>query len=63
MADPVGITQPYPTPEGFSPGGGDPGVIRMVDGHKPWAGGDEGANVHHRSDGATDPVGFPVEDC
>lgn len=47
--------QPYPTVEGFSPGGEDAGYIRMIDGHDPWEGGVEGANVHQPS---SDDHGF-----
>lgn len=58
--------QTYPTPTpGFSPGGEDFGVIRMVDGHDPWAGGSAGANVHRPSAGRPSfgpPVGQPVEE-
>lgn len=54
---------PYPKPHpAFNPGGGDPGVIRMIDGHDPYSGGIEGANVHHRGEGVGEPVGLPVED-
>lgn len=42
---------PSPTP-GFSPGQDDDlGYIRTIDGHKPWAGGDEGANKHMPGEG------------
>lgn len=56
---------PVPTP-GFAPGGADFGVIRIVDGHDPWAGGSKGANVHRPSAGRPrdfgPPVGEPVDD-
>ncbi len=62
----MGITNGnYPSVPGFSPGGSDEaGIIRMLDGHKPWTGGDEGANKHLL--GGRDPhdldstVGLPV---
>lgn len=60
---------PYPKPHpAFNPGdGGDEaeaGYIRTIDGHDPYQGGTEGANVHHAGDGFGDDerVGLPVED-
>lgn len=58
-------TYPKPT-EGFNPGSGDGedfGVIRIIDGHKPWAGGIDGANVHHPGDefGGGGRQGLPVD--
>lgn len=60
-------TYPKPT-EGFNPGSADDlGYIRTIDGHRPWSGGDEGANKHMGGDfgtfGDDDRVGLPVEDC
>lgn len=54
----------YPSVPGFNPGGDDFGVIRMIDGHKPYKGGIEGSNVHHTGDGfgGGGEVGLPVDE-
>lgn len=57
--------QPYPSVPGFDPGGDAFGVIRMIDGHMPWAGGIDGANTHVPSSpdhGHGPAVGLPVDD-
>lgn len=48
----------------FKPGGGDFGVVRMIDGHDPYETGADGSNVHVPSAGSPgwdDPVGPEVE--
>lgn len=50
---------PSPAP-GFSPGGDDFGVIRILDGHNPGGIGLDGTNVHRGVDVIGD-TGEPVE--
>lgn len=57
----------YPKPHpAFNPGAveGEPGYIRIFDGHDPYEGGIEGANVHPGGDiiEVGDPVGLPVDE-
>lgn len=57
--------QSTPSIPGFNPGGDDFGVIRMVDGHDPYALGSDAANVHAPNAGDPmwhDEVGVTVED-
>lgn len=50
--------------DAFNPGGGDFGIVRIIDGHDPYKVGEDGSNVHVPSAGSpewNDPVGPEVE--
>lgn len=60
----LGSDNAQPGVPGFNPGGDDFGVVRIIDGHEPYATGLDGSNVHQATGGDPgwhDPIGVTVE--